>query len=347
MNAMNVRNVSFSAHVKLLALVLLTALCYQPVTVRADVDVDEVFKLLPFSADEKQKILNGEIIKTLPKESAERELAVGLGFLVKSNPEVIQDYYLHGKLIDTPKAVLNHRIIKSESDFKALTLTSGEQGEVQNFLDASPGDKLNLSAKEIAAFKALKEKGLSDTDANNQVLAQIQAMLLARYQAYKAGGVSAIAPYQREDGKQFKLGAYFQSITKMTPIMEKLFPKFRKILLEYPNVKDPALKEQFFLIKMNVEGRTAFVLTHRSSMEENGAHVIASRHFYASQSYNGQQEVGFLVPTNKGTLAVVLARISSEEVAGFGSSTKHFIGKRMLSNDMANFYKAIQKKVGK
>lgn len=347
MNKMNVRHVSFSEQIKVLVLVLLSVLCYQPGMVRADTDVDEVFKLLPFSAGEKQKILNGEVIKTLPKESAERELAVGLGFLVKNDIELIQNYYLHGKLIDTPKAVLNHRIIKSESDIKALVLTPDEQSEIQKFLDASPGDDLNLSTEEIAAFKALKEKGLSAADANNQVLAQIQAMLLARYQAYKAGGVSGIAPYQREDGKQFKLGAYFQSITKMTPIMEKLFPKFRKILLEYPNVKDPALKEQFFLIKMKVEGRTTFVLTHRLAMEENGAHAIASRHFYANQSYNGQQELGFLVPTNKGTLAVVLARISSEEVAGFGSSTKHFIGKRMLSNDMANFYKAIQKKVGK
>ena len=308
----------------------MTALYNQPGTVRADADVDQVFKLLPFSDDEKQKILKGAIVKTLPKETADRELAVSLGFLVKNNPELIQNYFLQGKLIDTPEAILNHRIIKTEFDFKALALTKDEQSEIQHFLAASPGEDLNLSTDEIADFKALKAKGLSGADANNQV----QAMLLARYQAYRTGGVSAIAPYERGDGKQYKLGEYFQSITKVTPVLEKLYPKFRKILLEYPKIKDPEMKEQFFWIKMTVEGRPDFTLTHRLAMEENGAHIIAARHFYASHSYNGEQELGLLIPTQKGTLAVVLIRLSSDQVAGIGSSAKRFIGLRSLVKTM-------------
>ena len=226
-------------------------------------------------------------------------------------------------------------------------LTPDEQSEIQHFLDASPGEDLNLSTDEIAAFKALKAKGLSDADANNQVLAQVHTMLLARYQAYRTGGVSAIAPYERGDGKQYKLGEYFRSITQVTPVMEKLYPKFHKILLEYPKIKDPDLKEQFFWIKMTVEGRPNFTLTHRLAMEENGAHVVAARHFYASHSYNGQQELGLLMPTQKGSVVVVLSRVSSDEVAGFGSSSKRFIGKRLLADDMSDFYKVVQKTEGK
>ncbi len=341
---MNIMNVSFSETIKVMAVVLLTSLCYYPNTVRAEADLDEVFKLLPFSNEEKQKILKGEIIKTLPKETADRELAVGLSFLVRNNPEQLQNYFLQGKLIDNSKAIINHRIIKSESDFKALVLTSDEQSEVQNFLNASPGGKLNLSSDEIAAFKALKAKGLSDTDANSQVMAQLHAMLLARYQAYQTGGVSAIAPYKRGDGKQYKLGDYLQSVSRVTPVLEKLYPKFHKILLNYPKTKDPGLKEQFFWVKMKVEGRPTFTLIHRMAMEENGAYVIASRHFYASQSYNGQQELGLLIPTDKGSVAVVLTRVSSDEVAGFGSGTKRFIGKRLLADDLSNFYGVVQKK---
>ena len=95
---MNIMNVSFSTHVKALAVVLLTALCYQPGTVKAGADVDKVFKLLPFSDAEKQKILKGEIVKTLPDETSDRELAVGLSFLVKNNPELIQNYFLQGQV---------------------------------------------------------------------------------------------------------------------------------------------------------------------------------------------------------------------------------------------------------
>ena len=343
---MNIINVSFFANIKILSVVLLTVLFYHPVMVRAEADLDEVFKLLPFSDNEKQKILQGKIIKTLPKETVDRELTVGLGFLVKNNPEHLQNYFLQGKLIDEPDTIINYQIIKSESDIKALVLTSNEQSEVHNFMDASPGSKLNLSHNEIAAFKALKAKGLSDIDANDQVLAQLHAMLLARYQAYRAGGTSTIAPYERENGKQYKLGDYLQSITRVTPVLKKLYPKFHKILLEYPKTKDHSMKEQFFWVKMNVEGRPTFALIHRMSMEENGAYVIVSRHFYASQSYNGQQELGLLIPTDKGSVAVALTRVSSDKVAGFGSSTKHFIGKRMLADDMSDLYRGLQKKAG-
>jgi len=344
---MKIMNGSFLVYIRVLAVVLLTALCSQPSTIKAEVDVDEVFKLLPFSDKERQKILKGEIVKTLPIETAVRELAVGLGFLVKNNPELVETYFLQGKLMDNPEAIINHRVINTTSDFKALKLTTEEKSEIKKFLAASPGRDLNLGAHEIAAFNALKAKGLSDKDSNVQVLAQMQTMLSERYQAYRNGGVSAIAPYELGDGQQFKLGEYLQSISEITAVLEKFYPKFHKILLEYPKIKDPDLKEQFFWLKMIVEGRPTFTLIHRMAMEENGAHVVAARHFYASQAYNGQQELGILLPSSKGTLAVVLTRVSSDEVAGFGSSAKRFIGKRLLASELAGFFKVVQDKVGK
>ncbi|MCK5666963.1 MAG: hypothetical protein KAI17_25930, partial [Thiotrichaceae bacterium] len=176
------------ARFKLLLLVLLTTLCFHPFTVNAEVvSLDKIFKLLPFSEEEKQKILQGDIIKTLPKETADDELAVGLAFMVRNTPEVISQTFLGGTTIDQSSAIDSHQLITSEADFNGLALTAAEQDEVDKFLNASPGDKLNLHADEIAAFKALKAKGLSDTDARKQVLSQFHAILFKRYQAYKAG----------------------------------------------------------------------------------------------------------------------------------------------------------------
>jgi len=341
-------NKLISAHFKLLVMTLLTTLCLHPFTVNAEViSLDEIFKLLPFSDEDKQKILQGEIVKSLPDETADDELAVGLAFMVRNTPENIELNFLRGKTIDQSSAIDNHQLISSEADFKGLVLTADEQDEVNIFLNASPGDKLNLSTDEIAAFKALKTKGLSDTDASEQVLSQFHAILFKRYQAYKAGGVMTIAPYQREDGKQYKLGDYLQNVALASPILKKLYPKFHKVLLEYPKNKDPALKENFFWMKMTVEGRPAFVLIHRMGMEENGAYLAVGRHIYASQGYNAEQELGMLIPIKQGTLVVLITRASSDEVAGFGSSTKRFIGKRLMADDMTAFYKAMQKKLGK
>lgn len=344
---MNIINELISKRFKLLAMVLLTTLCFHPFKVNAEVSLDEIFKLLPFSEEEKQKILQGEIIKTLPNETADDELAVGLAFTVRNTPENIDLNFLGGKTIDQSSAIDSHHLISSEADFKGLALTVDEQDEVNKFLNASPGDELNLSTDEIATYKALKAKGLSDTDARKQVLSQLHDMLFKRYQAYKSGGVMAIAPYQHEDGKKYNTGDYLQSVSQATPILKKLYPKFHKILLEYPKVKDPALKEKFFWMKMKVEGRPTFVLIHRMGMKENGAYLAVGRHFYASQGYNVEQELGMLIPSEKGTLVALITRASSDEVAGFGSSTKRFIGKRLMADDMSDFYKAMQKKLGK
>jgi hypothetical protein len=337
-------NKLMSARLKLLLMALLTILCFHPYTVNAEVTLDEVFKLLPFSEEEKQKILQGEIVKTLPDETADDEMAVSLAFMIKNKPENIALNFVGGKTIDQSSTIDHHQLITSEADFKGLGLTTDE---VDEFLNASPGDKLNLSNDEIAAFKAIKAKGLSGTDASTQVLSQFHAMLFKRYQAYKAGGVMAIAPYQREDGEQYKAGDYLQSVAQDTPILEKLYPKFHKILLEYPKIKDPALKEHFFWMKMTVEKRPTFVLVHRMIMEENGAYLAVARQYYASQGFNAEQELGMLVPTEKDSLAVLITRASSDEVTGFGSSTKRFIGRRLMADGMTDFFKAMQKKLGK
>ena len=104
------------------------------------------------------------------------------------------------------------------------------------------------------------------------------------------------------------------------PLPEAIIDRFfMKILLEYPKVKDPALKENFFWMKMTVEGRPTFVLIHRMIMEEDGAYLAVGRHYYASQGYNAEQELGMMLPTDKGTLIVLLTRASSDAVAGFGT----------------------------
>ena len=154
---MNIMNEIIYARFKLLVMALLTILCFHPFMVNAeDVSLDEVFKLLPFSEEEKQKILQGEVIKTLPDESADDELAVGLAFMVRNTPEVISQTFLGGTTIDQSSAIDSQQLITSEADFNSLVLTAAEQDEVAKFLNASPGDELNLDADEIAAFKALK-----------------------------------------------------------------------------------------------------------------------------------------------------------------------------------------------
>ena len=128
------------------------------------------------------------------------------------------------------------------------------------------------------------------------------------------------------------------------PALSQSFPEFYKALNTYPQYKPAGLQERFILLKLTIEGRPAFALEHRMAMQESGAELMASAYFYISHTLNGQQGLGMLLPNGEDSVAIVVTRASSDAVAGFGSSTKHFIGRRMLADALSGYYESVQKK---
>ena len=58
-------------------------------------DIDALLKQLPFSQQEKQQILQGELVTTQVKESEDHELAVLLAFVVKTTPVELRLFILN------------------------------------------------------------------------------------------------------------------------------------------------------------------------------------------------------------------------------------------------------------
>ena len=304
----------------------------------ADTTPDEVFKQLGFSEQEEKDVLSGQLIKRSPKERSDQELAVTLSFRINKDAEQLRKNFMQGLSIDKNEDIVSHQFIKSGKDFPKLQLTAKEQKEMSRFLDAEPGEELNLSSDEIKAFNALDK-----TDA--VALKQLFSLLESRYQAYRQGGPAAIEPYQRSAKKQYKLAEYFSRNRKeVLPALKKSFPEFYKVLNSYPEYKPAGLQDRFLVLKLNIEGRPAFALEHRMAMQENGAELMSSSYFYVSQTLNGQQGLGMLIPSGEDSVAILITRASSDAVAGFGSSTKHFIGRQMLADDLSGFYESVQKK---
>ena len=71
----------------------------------------------------------------------------------------------------------------------------------QRFYRAQAGQAVNLATGEIAAFNALP------SDAPATVRAQLQKVLLARHQAYRASGLDGIPPYDRGSGNTTDLAS--------------------------------------------------------------------------------------------------------------------------------------------
>jgi hypothetical protein len=167
-------------------------------------------------------------------------------------------------------------------------------------------------------------------------------MLLARYQAYRAEGLSGIDSYTRDGGTEFRPGDELAQAITVEKILAKYAPSFQKVLLKYPEDKPAGLEEWFYWLNIEVGPRPIFVLSHRLAIQSGDGFMVSDRHFYVSREYNILQTVGGLLPTTEGTLVVYLYRISTDQVAGFGSSVKHAAARAVVGKPLEQLFENLR-----
>ncbi|MDH4361678.1 MAG: hypothetical protein OEW33_13205, partial [Nitrospirota bacterium] len=212
--------------------------------------------------------------------------------------------------------------------------------QAKRYLEAEPGDTLNLDMKEIAAFQALKSKGGSQAE----VEALVREQLLARYLAYREKGLSGIPPYARGGEAKFELSQDLLLATNEAKLVAKYFPSFHQTLLKYPASQAKQIETRFNWANVDVFSRPTLILSHRMLFNEGDAYVVVDRHFYASHEYNGLQSIGAALPAKEGSLLVTLYRISTDGVAGFGSSAKHPVARGLMGPYFEEIFEGIREK---
>jgi hypothetical protein len=302
---------------------------------------DDVLTAMGFSADQKQQVLSGQIVTLSLPEISDRELGVGMAFLIQTPPEALERYFENGTGYRFDSQVTAFAPISSAgalSDFNGIALAPGGAAEAARYLNAAPGEELNLSPQEIAAFQALQAQVQGGADAQQVVTDQIRKLLLARYQAYRAQGLNGIAPYAR-DGKLYQPAGDLREAVESAKVLRQFAPDFQTALLQYPNAQPPKIQEAFFWASYGLDGRPNFTLSHRMALQVGPhAYVLGARQYYASRVYNSVQEVAGMLPVQEGTLVIYINRTSTDQAAGFGSSMKHSIGQHMMANDLTQIF---------
>jgi hypothetical protein len=305
---------------------------------------DEVLELLGFSADAKQQVLAGQFVTTKEKSTSDRELATALAFLVNQPPSALIEDVRKGLVMTVDPNTLAHGEIHgagSLDDFKGVAFGKDAKKQTKLYLNAKPGSDLNLSASEIAAFKALDAKA-GGGSAQELVEAQLRRSLLSRYQAYKSKGLDGVASYERGGGDQSPAGGDLKRASEAATGMKKQVPVFYKTLLDYPSSVAPKLEEGFDWTHYEAHGTPVFILTHRFWMPDSDGWVLAVRQFYVSGSYNVGQALVGLLPVEKGTLVVYLNRTSTDQVAGFGGSTKRSLGSKIMTSQLETLFHKVK-----
>ncbi|NWF74453.1 MAG: hypothetical protein HXY51_15630 [Nitrospirae bacterium] len=316
--------------------------------------VDEVMQELHISDSDRASIMQGKIVDWTASEGSDRELALGMAFLVKTKPEDLFDMYREALVLKEVSVITAHGKLKGEGTIAYLAgvkLQPNGEKEAKRYLNASPGDELNLDAKEIAAFQALKAGGDADAVPVEKVEVLVRQQLLARYQAYRSKGLPGIAPYERGRGQQRLAGDELLLSTKQMTGVAKHLPAFHKFLLNYPQglAKDEAknLEEFFYWLNIDVFGRPMFVLVHRMLYHTDDAAFAIERHYYTSHDYNSMLQGIAVLPTKDGTFLFYIGRVSTDQVAGFGSAALHPVSRAITSPYIKDMFQQIHTKAGK
>ena len=235
-------------------------------------------------------------------------------------------------------------LLTEQGGADSLALAAFSKEEAQALLDAEPGDEFNLSVHEIDSLKTLKKmlKRTPHRAIEGEVRQHYRDILFKRFkEAYRRGGINAIAPYAREEGVDSKPSLELRQAANASAILARYFPVLHKAWLDYPKVLPPPAVETFPWVEKNVEGRTAAILRHRINIDWNGGVLVLTREFYASHSYNSSQWLTACLPYRDGTVVFQEVRSFTDQVAGVASDVKHLVGRELLKDKMLKSFERL------
>jgi hypothetical protein len=310
---------------------------------------DEIMKELKLSDSDQAKVRKGDIVDWSPSEGSDRELALGMVFLVKAKSEDLTKIYREAMILKEVSVITAHGHLTGEghmADLAGVALQPNAEKEANRYLNVKPGDELNLDAKEMAAFQALKSTGKDGAVPVKQVEELIRQGLLNRYRSYHTQGLAGIAPYERGDGKPRRAGDELLLSTKQLSGVAKHLPTFHNFLLTYPNglPKDEAknFEEKFYWLNIDVFGRPTFVLVHRMLYHVGDAALAVERQYYASHDYNSMLQGIAVIPTKEGSFLFYIGRVSTDQVAGFSSAALHPVSRAITAPYIKDMFKELQ-----
>jgi len=317
----------------------LAGLLCLPVAARAQITADAILSNMGLSADDKQKVLNGEFVTANVPGVSDRDLAFAIAFLVKATPEAVSKQIVAGQLITADAQVQSNGEFANPGSLADLAKLKITDDEAKALAGAKPGDAINLSTSEFAAFQAI------GSGTPQAVLPVLQQMLLARYQAYRSSGLAGIAPYDRGGGKKSDLAPDLRKATEALKVLQKEMPGFYAVLLNYPKATLPGMTENFFWTRSVIEKKPTYALSHVLAAADGPNRAVVRRQYYASTGYNGEQTVAGFLPVQGGTVAVCISHAFTDQVTGFGGSMKRSIGSNIMASKMKEIFESGRKKV--
>jgi hypothetical protein len=302
-----------------------------PGTTAAKPPLREILAHTPLTKAQIDQVLEGKLITSDVVEVSDRELGGAVACLLPAGQRGSLAFAQHDRVImpddykDTSGPIDPNDI---ERSLAALNL-GGNEKEARRYLDLEPGFDMNLSAEEIATFRALEPPTGGEIAA---VEAKLREIYARRIRAYREHGLDGIAPFARgdEDAEGGSPARDLRQATEASVGFRDLMPEYYSALLTYPDNQPPGAREFLLWSRIQVLGRPVFLLHQRLAAASEDSEVVVERQIYASHFLNVSQTVIGLVPVSEGTLAVYANRTWVDKWHGWGTSAKRKVGKKLL-----------------
>jgi len=312
------------------------ALLASPAGARA-IETKAVLDKLGFPSDAEQKVHNGEFVETSLSTSSERDLSVGIAFLVKTPPDVLVRKLREMLLARVDPETIAYGKLEGEgapAQFAGLKLTATQ---LKAYANAQPGEDLNLSSEEIAALHVAGKSAAALQE-------KVHELLLARYRAYRAKGLAGIAPYGRKGSQRDPAGDLARG-DRVARASQILSAEFYDLLDKYPQGAPSDLAENFYWSQFKAHGEDTIALVHAFQRTFGGTLIGVERHYYVSTGYNAEQAIAGFLPAPKGTLVIYTNHTSTDQLAGFGSGVKRSIGREIMASELRKLFKEAREAV--
>jgi len=319
-------------------------------------DLEGLVVFLGFDGSDVDDLLDGDVIRLDEdlEEGVDKEMAVGVAVLLPTTLARTAAMLRGGRCFDLVSSIIAHRQLSDPpvaGDFAGVRFTRDESDEVEALLEVEAGSTYNFSPSEVRRFRGLGRRlhgrnPKKDPAVREAAAVLLRTILLERCTAYRAGGLRAIAAYDRGDGEQVSPGAELELALSEDLVQDarlaSLVGGFRQAVARYPAAPPEGVENEFFWTKADVADRPCFALTHRMSRSDSGAVLIVERQFYVGHSYNSLHVVMVALPTPQGVLLFYRNRTFTGQVAGRIGSAKKLIGRRRQRNAVIDYLEAIR-----
>jgi hypothetical protein len=306
--------------------------------------IHEVGTNLGFAPADIDKLAQGEIVSRELKEDSKKELAVAVAMVVKAPFGEVFERIQKGGVEEADKTILSRGAIPdgavSAESFASMKIDSGE---LDRLLLMKPGSDFNLSQSEIGKLQSIAKANDSAPIAKQrEAIAQgYREVLAERVNAYRKGGLAGIAPYTR-GGDEAHPGKELSLAAEEMKAIEKRAPTFYAAFKDFPAGAAPSVEDHFTWQIQSIQDRPTVVLVHRAVEKHQDYAVGGRREFFVGQSFNSLQIVAGAFSFGEDTLVFYTNRTFTDQVAGFGSGTKHKIGREMMLGEIKKLFQSIR-----